>query len=83
MIIEPVSVAEAVANELRRRLLAGEYPGGKELRDTELTEEFGAISMIEFHQLPGVVIQAEKILALPWTTGMAVSRQGKDQPAFS
>ena len=42
MIIEPVSVAEAVANELRRRLLAGEYPGGKELRDTELTEEFGA-----------------------------------------
>src|SRR5260370_39560028 len=42
MIIEPVSVAEAVANELRRRLLTGQYPGGKELRDTELTEEFGA-----------------------------------------
>src|SRR5258707_12312357 len=42
MLIEPVSVADAVANELRRRLLAGEYPGGKELRDTELTEEFGA-----------------------------------------
>lgn len=42
MIIEPVSVADAVANELRRRLLAGEYPGGKELRDTELTEAFGA-----------------------------------------
>src|SRR5580693_10310377 len=42
MMIETVSVADAVANELRRRLLAGEYPGGKELRDTELTEEFGA-----------------------------------------
>ena len=42
MIIEPVSVADAVANELRRRLLAGQYPGGKELRDTDLTEEFGA-----------------------------------------
>src|SRR6266704_3927264 len=42
MMIEAVSVADAVANELRRRLLAGEYPGGKELRDTELTEEFGA-----------------------------------------
>src|SRR5580658_2960191 len=42
MIIEPVSVADAVANELRRRLLAGEYTGGQELRDTDLTEEFGA-----------------------------------------
>jgi len=42
MMIETVSVADAVANELRRRLLAGEYAGGQELRDTELTEEFGA-----------------------------------------
>jgi DNA-binding GntR family transcriptional regulator len=42
MTIEVVSVADAVANELRRRLLAGEYVGGQELRDTELTEEFGA-----------------------------------------
>src|SRR5258708_12856061 len=42
MMIETVSAADAAGNELRRRLLAGEYPGGKELRDTELTEEFGA-----------------------------------------
>jgi DNA-binding GntR family transcriptional regulator len=42
MTVEMVSVADAVANELRRRLLAGEYAGGQELRDTDLTEEFGA-----------------------------------------
>ena len=42
MPIEMVSVADGVANELRRRLLAGEYEGGQELRDTELTAEFGA-----------------------------------------
>jgi DNA-binding GntR family transcriptional regulator len=42
MDLRVVSVADAVAAELRRRLLAGEYEGGQELRDTELTEEFGA-----------------------------------------
>jgi DNA-binding GntR family transcriptional regulator len=42
MLIETVSVADAVANELRRRLLAGQYAGGAELRDTDLSEEFGA-----------------------------------------
>lgn len=36
-----VSVADAVANELRRRLIAGHYRGGEQLKDTELTEEFG------------------------------------------
>lgn len=35
-------MADAVAGELRRRLLAGEYSGGEELRDTDLTVEFGA-----------------------------------------
>ncbi len=39
--IEMVSVADAVAGELRRRLLAGQYQGGRELRDTDLAEEFG------------------------------------------
>jgi DNA-binding GntR family transcriptional regulator len=42
MDLRTVSVADAVANELRRRLLAGEYTGGQELRDTDLAEEFGA-----------------------------------------
>ena len=42
MDLHTVSVADAVANELRRRLLAGEYTGGQELRDTDLAEEFGA-----------------------------------------
>ena len=42
MDLQTVSVADAVVNELRRRLLAGEYTGGQELRDTELAEEFGA-----------------------------------------
>lgn len=37
-----VSVADAVANEIRRRLLAGEYAAGQELRDTELASEFDA-----------------------------------------
>ena len=40
--LEVVSVADAVANELRRRLLAGEYAAGQELRDTELAGELGA-----------------------------------------
>lgn len=34
-------MADAVADELRRRLLSGQYRGGKQLRDTELSEEFG------------------------------------------
>jgi DNA-binding GntR family transcriptional regulator len=40
--LQVVSVADAVANELRRRLLAGEYAAGQELRDTELADELGA-----------------------------------------
>ncbi len=40
--LEIVSVADAVANELRRRLLSGEYTAGQELRDTELADELGA-----------------------------------------
>src|SRR6266516_5645461 len=42
MTLQVASVADAVASELRRRLLAGDYEGGQELRDTELSEEFGA-----------------------------------------
>jgi DNA-binding GntR family transcriptional regulator len=42
MSIETITVADAVAAELRRRLLAGEYAGGQELRDTDLAAEFGA-----------------------------------------
>jgi DNA-binding GntR family transcriptional regulator len=42
MPLETVTVADAVANELRRRLLAGEYRAGQELRDTELADELGA-----------------------------------------
>lgn len=41
MQIQPVSVADAVAVELRRRLLSGHYEGGEQLRDTELSTEFG------------------------------------------
>jgi DNA-binding GntR family transcriptional regulator len=41
MTIQAVSVADAVADELRRRLLAGVYRGGEQLRDTELSVEFG------------------------------------------
>jgi DNA-binding GntR family transcriptional regulator len=37
-----VSVADAITSELRRRLLDGQYEAGQELRDTELSEEFGA-----------------------------------------
>lgn len=36
-----VTVADAVADELRRRLLSGQYAGGEQLRDTELAAEFG------------------------------------------
>lgn len=41
MHVQAVSVADAVANELRRRLLAGRYRGGEHLPDTELAAEFG------------------------------------------
>lgn len=41
MHVQPISVADAVAEELRRRLLAGHYRGGEQLRDTELSAEFG------------------------------------------
>lgn len=41
MQIHAVSVADAAADELRRRLLAGEYAAGERLRDTDLSVEFG------------------------------------------
>lgn len=41
MLLQTVSVADAVADELRQRLLAGHYRGGEQLRDTELSAEFG------------------------------------------
>lgn len=34
-------MADAVADALRRRLLSGHYRGGEQLRDTELSQEFG------------------------------------------
>jgi DNA-binding GntR family transcriptional regulator len=42
MKIQPVSVADAVAEALRGRLLAGHYAPGEQLRDTELSAEFAA-----------------------------------------
>ncbi|SEH03846.1 DNA-binding transcriptional regulator, GntR family [Nonomuraea solani] len=41
MAIETVTVADAVADQLRRRLLSGHYRGGEQLRDTDLAREFG------------------------------------------
>ncbi|NBE95299.1 GntR family transcriptional regulator [Nonomuraea sp. KC401] len=41
MSIHVVTVADAVADQLRRRLLSGHYSGGDQLRDTELSQEFG------------------------------------------
>jgi DNA-binding GntR family transcriptional regulator len=41
MTVQTVTVADAVANELRRRLLSGNYRGGDQLRDTDLSAEFG------------------------------------------
>src|SRR5258708_1329494 len=87
MMIETVSVADAVANELRRRLLAGEYPGGKELRDTELTEEFGAArptiraavqmlvaaGLLKLHLGPCSTPCAQARSAPPWRRGKHTS----------
>jgi DNA-binding GntR family transcriptional regulator len=39
--VQTVTVADAVADELRRRLLSGHYRGGEQLRDTDLSVEFG------------------------------------------
>ncbi len=41
MPIQSVTVADAVAAELRTRLLSGHYRGGAQLKDTELAVEFG------------------------------------------
>lgn len=41
MVIQTVTVADAVADQLRRRLLSGQYRGGEQLRDTDLSQEFG------------------------------------------
>jgi DNA-binding GntR family transcriptional regulator len=41
MTVHTVTVADAVADELRRRLLSGNYRGGDQLRDTDLSVEFG------------------------------------------
>jgi DNA-binding GntR family transcriptional regulator len=41
MDVQTVTVADAVADELRRRLLSGHYQGGEQLRDTDLSQEFG------------------------------------------
>jgi DNA-binding GntR family transcriptional regulator len=40
MDLRTVTVADAVADELRRRLLSGRYRGGEQLRDTDLSLEF-------------------------------------------
>lgn len=40
MQVTAISVADAVADELRRRLLSGQYPAGAQLRDTDLSTEF-------------------------------------------
>ncbi len=39
--VQPITVADAVTAELRRRLLLGLYAEGTQLRDTELAAEFG------------------------------------------
>jgi DNA-binding GntR family transcriptional regulator len=39
--VQTVTVADAVTDVLRRRLLSGHYRGGDQLRDTELSQEFG------------------------------------------
>lgn len=41
MVLKVVSVADAVAAGLRARMLTGELPGGAELRDTDLAQEYG------------------------------------------
>ena len=48
MIIPPTR-ATAAANELRRRILAGDYPGGMQLRQATLAAELG-ISRIPFRE---------------------------------
>ena len=41
MALRVVTVTDAVADELRQRLLSGQYTAGQQLRDTELAAEFG------------------------------------------
>ena len=51
-LIIPPTRAVATADELRRRILDGEYPGGMQLRQAVLAEELG-ISRIPFREALG------------------------------
>ena len=51
-------------------------------RKHSFTKELGAVVTVEFHQLSGVVVQPEEILARSRPAGVAGARERERQPAL-
>src|SRR5207249_1971809 len=56
---------------------------GRSHRKHAFAKELSAIVTVEFHQLAGVVVQSEKVLARSRSAGAAGASQGEGQPAES
>jgi DNA-binding GntR family transcriptional regulator len=67
----PPTRAEAAADELRRRILGGIYPGGMQLRQAQLAEELG-ISRIPFREAL-VQLEAEGLVTATPHKGATVA----------
>lgn len=69
--IMPPTRATAAADELRRRILEGEYPAGMQLRQAVLAEELG-ISRIPFREAL-ILLEAEGLVQLEAHKGAVVA----------
>jgi len=78
MIIPPTR-ATAAANELRRRILEGEYPGGMQLKQAALARELG-ISRIPFREAL-IQLEAEGLVHLEAHKGAVVAAISADDVA--
>ncbi len=75
MIIPPTR-ATAAANELRRRILGGDYPGGMQLRQAAIAAELG-ISRIPFREAL-IQLEAEGLVHLEAHKGAVVATIASD-----
>jgi DNA-binding GntR family transcriptional regulator len=75
--IMPLTRATAAADELRRRILEGEYPAGMPLRQAVLAEELG-ISRIPFREAL-IQLEAEGLVQTVAHKGAVVARFSADE----
>jgi DNA-binding GntR family transcriptional regulator len=77
--IMPPTRATAAADELRRRILEGEYPAGMQLRQAVLAEELG-ISRIPFREAL-ILLEAEGLVQMEAHKGAVVAGFSADEVA--